>query len=167
MLEPHFIPRGQTITGKFYSDMLESSVFPQIYTCMGAEEWVFMQDLARPRDCPYTTERIKAEGVKLLPRMPAGVHLNPLDVYVNNHLKKVLKNKDRSAIQKLKSETAIALRKMSKSKKVLGKIAKTCRAFPKRARWVAENFGKKVTRKKANETAKGNEIAPKNDVARN
>ena len=82
-------------------------------------------------------------------------------------MKKELKNKDRSAIQKLKSETAIALRKMSKSKKVLGKIAKTCCAFPKRVRWVAENFGKKVIRKKANEIAKEHENALKNDVARN
>ena len=83
---------------------------------MGAMEWVFTQDLAWPRDCPYTKERIKAGGVKLLSWMPSGADLNPLNVYGNNYLKKALKNKDLSTMKKLKSETAIAPRKMSKSK---------------------------------------------------
>ena len=128
---------------------------------MGAMEWVFIQDLAWPRDCPNTKERIKAEGVKLLSWMPSGADLNPLNVYVNNYLKTVLKNKDLKAIKKLKSGMAIA------PGKVLGRIAKTCCAFPKRVRWVAENFGKKVIRKKANEVDKENEAALKNDVVWN
>ena len=70
-------------------------------------------------------------------------------------------------MKRLKSETAIAPRKRGKSKKVIGKIAKTCRACPKRERWVAENFGKKVIRKKANEVDKENEAALKNDVGWN
>ena len=57
---------------------------------MGAKEWVFIQDIAWPRDCTYTKERIKAEGVKLLSWMPSGADLNPLDVYGNNYLKKAL-----------------------------------------------------------------------------
>ena len=128
---------------------------------------MFIRDLVWPRDCAYTKERIKAEGVKLLSWMPSGADLNPLNVYVNNYLKTVLKNKDLKAIKKLKSGMATVPRKRGKSKKVLQKIAKTCRAFPNRERWVAENFGKKVIRKKANEVDKENEAALKNDVGWN
>ena len=70
-------------------------------------------------------------------------------------------------MKKLKSGMAIAPRKRGKSKKVMGKIAKTCLSFPKRERWVAEKFGKKVIRKKANEVDKENEPALKNDVGWN
>ena len=77
--------------------------------------------------------------MKVLLWMPSGADLKPLDKNVNNNLKTVLKNKGLSPIQKLKSEPAIALRKMSESK-VIGKIAEPCRAIPKRARW-APNLG--------------------------
>ena len=42
LVEPQYIPRGGTIIAKYYSDMLETHVFPQSYARMGAKGWVFI-----------------------------------------------------------------------------------------------------------------------------
>ena len=86
----------------------------------------------------------------VLPRMPAGADLNPLDAFVNDSVKNALKGEDVSTVNLLKKETAIAIAKLQADKVRMDAVAKTCRAFPKRVAWVANNAGRKVVRSLVN-----------------
>ena len=76
---------------------------------------------------------------------------DPLDVYVNDAVKNALKGKDLPTIAALKQETAIAIARLRPDRAFLDIVAKTRRAFPKRAVWVAANGGRKVNRSKVRE----------------
>ena len=77
--------------------------------------------------------------------------MSPLDIFANSALKTVLREKDVSTIVLLKRETAKTIASLSKDDVFRAQLAKACRAFEKRARWVAANAGRKVNRQEANE----------------
>ena len=146
LLKPHFAPKGTTMTAAYYCSMLQSDTLRQIATCVPeGEQFYFQQDLASSHTAKQTMKMLEDEGVALAPWMPAGADLNPLDIYVKPELKKRLHRKDLSTVAKLLSVTARELDSMSKDADFLAGLQKCCRSFKKRAKWVAENDGRKVS----------------------
>ena len=100
------------------------------------DKWYFRQDLATSHTAKQTRAMLASGGVTLVPWMPSGADLSPLDIFVNPELKKRLHGKDLGAIDKLVNATARELNNMSKNPAILKLLKKCSRGFKKLAQWV-------------------------------
>ena len=151
MLKPHFAPHGQTTTGKYYSNMLESDVLRQLDVEMEGKKYHLQQDLATSHTAKETTQLLKKEGVSTVPWMTAGADISPLDVFVHNASEENVRGRDLGNLNKLKKECALAIAELSSEPAFKRQLAQCCRSFEKRVRWIAANGGRKVNRKEATE----------------
>ena len=138
VLKPYFAPHGTTIAAQYYRGMLEGDILRHLDVEMGGAPYWFQQDLDSPRAAKITKGLFDKEPrAKLLPWTPAGADFSPLDVFVNPSLKEELREKDIGALAKLQLETSLAIDRLSKDAAWRAKLVATCRAFQKRATWVA------------------------------
>ena len=120
--------------------MLEGAVLRQIEAKAQGQPYVFQHDLASAHTATATKgRRLKAEGVTVLPWMPAGADLNPLDVFVNNFPKTALKGKNVCALPLLEKEAAKAIAALREDKVWIGQVSKARLSFSKRVKRAAAN----------------------------
>ena len=112
-MKPHFAPHGQNINADYYCNMLEGGILRQIEVIAQGEKYWPQHDLASPRAAKTTKALLKKESANLIPWMPAGADLTPLDVFVNNPAKEEVRKKDTSTLAKLKMECGMAIGRLS------------------------------------------------------
>ncbi|XP_071092626.1 histone-lysine N-methyltransferase SETMAR-like [Haliotis cracherodii] len=90
-----YLPRGQTITGEYYSDLLD-----RLRTAILAKrrgkitKGVLLQhDNARVHTCRLAVAAVKRNGFKVLPHPPCSPDLAPSDYFLFPNLKKELRRR--------------------------------------------------------------------------
>ena len=79
-----------------------------------------------------------------MPWFGPGDDVSPLDVFVNNALKDIIREKDVSNIVRLEQEAAAALQRMSDCPKFLDGLKKATESAEPRLRWIVANGGRKI-----------------------
>ena len=134
MLKPFRMLPGETITAEVYQQMLAGDVMRQIDVVTGGERYWLQQDLAPAHSAEKTKEFLDKEGARVLPWLPAGADLNPLDVFANSALEAKVRGRDVSSRGKLLAETAKAIDELSRDQAFMETTCNACRAFEKRVR---------------------------------
>ena len=143
LLKPHFVERGKTMTSDYYCSMLQSDVLPQVAVHVPeGEKFFFQQDLAAAHTATRTMDLLAEEGVSLVPWLPKGADVSPLDIYVNPELKRRLHGKDLGDYAELKNATARTLSEMSNDPVFLEGLVKCCKGIKKRFKWIVANDGR-------------------------
>ena len=119
MLPACFVPEGTVVAKDYYVNILASAILPNIYTTTQGSPFASQQDLASPHTCAARRDFFESEKVELLTWFGPGDDVSPLDVFDNNALKDVIREKDISNIVRLKQEAAAALQRMSDCPKFL------------------------------------------------
>ena len=135
-----------SLDSEYYcKNVLADNVLPKIRAAVlvsadqdAGKRWAFMRDLASPRAAFPATKPLKRENVRILPWIPKGADVNPLDVFVWDSIKdglRVIPLEQRNNPAKLKAASTKTIANLSADPLWAQKVKRTCLSIPKRLKW--------------------------------
>jgi len=117
MILQHWVPRGQTVNGAYYANVLKTHLrgaMRKKRPDLIKKQWFLLQDNARPHIAAVALAAL-TEGGKALQHPPYSPDLVPCDFWAFPTLKAQLRGKRFTSDDEVKNATAAALKGMSQN----------------------------------------------------
>jgi histone-lysine N-methyltransferase SETMAR len=118
MILQHWVPRGQTVNGAYYANVLKTHLrgaMRKKRPDLIKKQWFLLQDNARPHIAAVALAALTEIGGTALQHPPYSPDLAPCDFWAFPTLKAQLRGKRFSSDDEVKNATAAALKGMSQN----------------------------------------------------
>jgi histone-lysine N-methyltransferase SETMAR len=134
MILQHWVPRGQTVNGAYYANVLRTDLrgaMRKKRPDLLKNQWFLLQDNARPHIAAVALAALNEIGGTALQHPPYSSDLAPCEFWAFQALKRQLRGKRFSSDDEVKNATAAVLKGMSQNSlfHVFELLLKSCKKF--------------------------------------